>query len=169
MIKHKEIEYRSYGLYSEVAKEMKCTVDQVATVYDWYLNHVLSDVNTKDTVQVHLKGLGKFRFHPGNGMRYLQGYVQQIEKDLYHIEKYNAAINERYIRKNYVKQRYAKLSEAVRSYEVRLEKVYAANLISDAMYQKQFTKLTNLKQKLTDLYEPLQRICKYESTGTQES
>lgn len=164
MINFKEIEYRSYGLYSEVAKDTGYTVDQVSTIYDWYLKKTFDDINNQDTIQVNLSGLGKMKFHPGNGMRYLQGYVEQFNSDLAHISK--KAINEGFIHKTYVKKKYEKVSKAVASYEKRLYKAYEQGGIHDHVFNKQLPKLETLKQKLTDLYEPIQRICNYESEGT---
>lgn len=166
MISFKEIEYRSYGLYSEVAKDTGYSVDQVSTVYDWYLKKTFEDINTKDTVQVNLKGLGKMKFHPGNGMRYLQGYVEQFNKDLVHIGKKSA--NEGFIYKTYIKKKYDKIGAVIESYERRFLKAYEAGGIHDHVYNKQSEKLKVLKQKFTDLYEPVQRVCRYESEGTQE-
>lgn len=166
MISFKEIEYRSYGLYSEVAKDTGYTVDQVSTIYDWYLKKTFDDINNKDTVQVNLKGLGKMKFHPGNGMRYLQGYVEQFNNDLVHLSK--KAAHEGFIYKNYIKKKYDKVSNAVASYERRLHKGYESGGIHDHVFNKQVGKLEILKQKLTDLYEPVQRICSYEPERTQE-
>jgi len=166
MIKFKELEYRSYGLYSEVAKDTGYSVDQVSTVYDWYLRKTFEDITTEDTTQVHLKGLGKMKFHPGNGMRYLQGYVEQLNSDIYHVGK--KASNEGFIYKNYIKKKYEKLRGVIESYERRFIKAYELGGIHNHVYEKQTKKLEILKQKFTDLYEPIQRVCNYEPERTQE-
>lgn len=166
MIRFKELEYRSYGLYSDVAKDTGYTVDQVSTIYDWYLKKTFDDIINKDTVQVNLKGLGKMKFHPGNGMRYLQGYVEQIGEDLKHLAKKD--VNEGYIYKSYVKKKYEKLLKTVESYERRFQKVREAGAMHDHVYNKQIVKLQTLKEKIANLYEPVQRICTIESKGIEE-
>lgn len=35
--KYDSIEIKTYAAYSDVAKELGMTVDQVSTVYEWYL------------------------------------------------------------------------------------------------------------------------------------
>ena len=166
MIKFKELEYRSYGLYSDVAKDTGYTVDQVSTVYDWYLKKTFEDIINKDTVQVNLKGLGKMKFHPGNGMRYLQGYVEQVYSDLTHLEK--KPKNEGFIYKSYVKKKYEKLENAVSSYERRFNKVRELGGMHDYVFNKQTEKLKTLTEKIANLYEPVQRICTIESERTEE-
>ena len=48
----KEVEFKSYGLYSDVAKRTEYTVDQVSTVYDWFLRQSLKEIKFEDTYAV---------------------------------------------------------------------------------------------------------------------
>ena len=71
----KEIEYRSYGLYSEVAKESGHTINDIEKVYNWYLNKTLEAMILKPTLKVYLKNLGRFELDFGAALRYMRGHV----------------------------------------------------------------------------------------------
>ena len=75
---HKEVEYRSYGLYSDVAKQSGYTTAQIDTVYSWYLNKTFADLveiphfaDKQDNNQTSDLGYGWLRALPHHNQRLL--------------------------------------------------------------------------------------------------
>lgn len=172
-----KIEFKSYGLYSEAAKLAQSmgysvTIDQVDTIYSWYIKNVIKELCSNDSLQAHLKGLGKIKF---NAKRAISGLNYQVEKLKTTVEYYlqlkdrlekgeDVAIklNRVYL---VIKGRHSKVIQAVESYGPRLEKLYQKDSISEDQYlfhKKRYIKIT---ETLNQLYEPIQRILRANQEG----
>jgi len=161
-----ELEYRSYGLYSEVAKESGYTINQIEAVYNWYLNKTLDDMILKPTLKVYLKNLGRFELDFGAALRYMRGHVTGLE------EAYQDYINGNdrgWLTPSYFYARYNFLEKALTSLRERLSKIKKADAIRDLVYTNKEAKLSHIEKHLKRLYEPIQRIPEHELKRSPES
>ena len=169
----KEVEFKSYGLYSDVAKKTKYTVDQVSTVYDWYLRQSLKEVKFEDTLQADFKNLGKFRFNPKKGLNYLGKYCNDIENSIKYYNKYVGENTEERVRKvdrAYIvmTRRYEILKPTLDTFIKRLDKFYLEGGIKEDQYEFHKERFLKLENKTNNLYESIQRISKSRKEGSQE-
>ena len=159
----KEVEFKSYGLYSDVAKKTDYTVDQVSTVYDWYLKQTLKKIVTEDTLQADFRNLGKFKFNPKKGLNYLNKYYDNLVRI---IKFYNDSIEEDNIEKRtrverayiILINRFNILKPTVYSFDIRLDKLYAEGAITEDQYTYHKKRIIELINKTNQLHEPIQRI-----------
>ena len=161
----KEIEYRSYGLYSEVAKESGHTINDIETVYNWYLNKTLEDMILKPTLKVYLKNLGRFELDFGAALRYMRGHVTGLE-DAY--EDFIGGNDRGWLTTPYFYSRYSFLEKALDSLRIRLTKIKKADAIRDLVYVNKEAKLSHIENHLKRLYEPIQRIPEHELKRSPE-
>jgi hypothetical protein len=160
-----EIEYRSYGLYSEVAKESGHTITDIETVYNWFLNKTLEDMITKPTLKVYLKNLGRFELDFGAALRYMRGHVTGLEEAY---EDYINGNDRGWLTPSYFYSRYSFLDKAIKSLRERLGKIKKADGIRDLVYVNKEAKLTHIEKHLKRLYEPIQRIPEHELKRSPE-
>ena len=59
MYKKRQIEFKSYGLYSDVAKSSDYTVDQVEKVYDWNIKNEIKEITSGEKLKDYLTKLEK--------------------------------------------------------------------------------------------------------------
>lgn len=160
-MRDKEIEFKSYGLYSDVAKSTDYTVDQISTVYDWYLKKTLKKIVNEDTVQADFKNLGKFKLNPKKGINYLNKYYKKIIDAIQYYEDYKDN-PERDTKVYYaylvIQNRYSTLQPSVLSFNTRLDKLLADGGISKEQYDFHKKRTLDLIEKVNQLYEPIQRI-----------
>jgi hypothetical protein len=167
----KEVEFKSYGLYSDVAKRTEYTVDQVSTVYDWFLRQSLKEIKFEDTLQAEFKNLGKFKFNPKKGLNYLTKYCNDIERSIEYYNKYKDEqteerqfkINRAYI---VMTKRHEILKPTIESFKNRLEKFYLEGGIKEDQYNFHKTRLLKLESKTNNLYESIQRISESRKEGS---
>lgn len=160
-MRDKEIEFKSYGLYSDVAKTTDYTVDQVSTVYDWYLRQSVKEILNEDTIQADFKNLGKFRLNPKKGLNYLNKYYKKIVET---VEYYNTHKDnpERELKVYYaylvINNRYNTLKPSVISFSNRLDKLYKEGGISEDQYNFHKKRTLTLIENINQLYESIQGI-----------
>jgi len=163
--KKKDIEYRSYGLYSEVAKDTDYTINQVETVYSWYLNKTIEDMIAGNSLKVYLKNLGRFEVDFGYGLRYMRGHVTGLTEAL---DDYLKGNDRGWITPAWFVSRYEFLNNALVSLRYRLDKIKSQNGMRDLVYVNKEAKLTHIENNLKKLYEPIQRIPEHELKRTPE-
>jgi hypothetical protein len=159
--KYDSIEIKTYAVYSDVAKELGMTIDQVSTMYEWYLKNTLEDIKELPTVKVRLSGLGVLVFNPKKAIKIVATKIKsetlltlEPREDLTALRGYsNYYMLEEWIK--LVEDRYAR---------GKTKKLYTESLEGylDAM-------LTYTKQTHTKLYESLQRVHGPEPEGVKES
>lgn len=167
----KEVEFKSYGLYSDVAKKTDYTVDQVSTVYDWYLRQSLKEVKFEDTLQAEFKNLGKFKFNPKKGLNYLNKYCNDIETSIDYYNKYkDEETEERIFKVNrafiVMTRRYEILKPTLDTFIKRLDKFYLEGGIKEDQYEFHKKRFFTLEEKTNKLYESIQRISESRKEGS---
>ena len=160
-----ELEYKSYGLYSEVARKIGCSLDDVDAVYSWYLNTTLNDMLTGDNVQVFLKGLGTIKIDFGRGLIYLKGYLNQLNN---RVHAYIEDNRPSYLKLSFLLNRHRMLKETIESMKKRIVKYKEIGAIKEAGYMNKLTRLEQLENQLQIIYESIQRIPEYEQKRTAE-
>jgi hypothetical protein len=162
---HNEVEYRSYGLYSDVAKEIGCTVGQIDTVYSWYLNKTCTDLLEKPTCQIFLKGLGMLQIS-------LPKAVSTLSKNTYGLQQsfseYLNGTAKEYVSRSYLSNRTKEQITATISLKKRINFMLAESIINDTMYQNKMTRVETIESTLNQLYESIQRIPEFEQKRTAE-
>lgn len=172
-----KIEFKSYGLYSEAAKLAQLeghnvTVDQVDKIYTWYIKNVIEELCSNDSLQAHLKGLGKIKFnakraisglnHQVEKLKTLVNYYIQLEDKLNKGEDVSIKLKRVYL---VIKGRHNKIIQAVESYGPRLEKIYQKDSIREDQYFFHKERYIKVKETLNQLYEPIQRILRANQEG----
>jgi len=159
------LEYKSYGLYSEVARKIGCSLDHVDVVYSWYLHTTLNEMLAGDNVQVYLKGLGTIKIDFGRGLIYLKGYLNQLEN---RVGAYIENNRPSYLKLSFLITRHRMLKETIESMKRRIVKFKEIGAIKEAGYMNKLTRLEQLENRLETIYESIQRIPEYEQKRTAE-
>ena len=167
----RQLEFKSYGLYSTVAKDTVYTIDQIETVYSWYIKNTVKALLNGDSVQANLVNLGKIKFHPKKGMIRLKNQQDKVLDIMGYYNKTNTLLEketnpedrEQHISKLgriylLLKNRLSKLELTTESYKIRLDKVKHEGAISDEQYDFQKNRYDIFLKKQTQIYEPIQRI-----------
>lgn len=160
-----DFEYKSYGLYSEVARIIGCSSEDVDAVYTWYVNTNLNEMINSDKVQVFLKGIGTIKIDFGRGLIYLKGYITALES---YTNFYTEQRRPSYLRLSYLKNRYTILKQTIDSMKQRIVKYRNIGAIKEAGYMNKLTRLEQLENRLNTIYESIQRIPEYQQKRTAE-
>lgn len=182
-----KVEFKSYGLYSEVAKqlkeeksEMSITIEQIDTIYSWYIKNVIKLLSTDYSLQANLKGLGKIKFHDKKGVSRLNYYQKRIISLLDYYEKvldrFNKADeedrphlhNKLRIISILANKKFNILEKLGDEYINRLEKYYLKGSISERNYHYFKDRYITFKENQSKLYEPIQRIFSTYEEGTKK-
>jgi hypothetical protein len=162
---HKEVEYRSYGLYSDVAKQTGYTATQVDAVYSWYLNKTMSDLVDKPTCQIFLKGLGMLQISLPTAVNTLNKTTLGVKKTL---EDYLNGTSKEYVSVSFLDRRVSNLLSASASLKQRATSLKSRDIINDTLYINKITRIESIESTLKQLYESIQRIPEYEQKRTPE-
>ena len=170
MYKKRQIEFKSYGLYSEVAKSSEYTVDQVQTVYDWYIKNTIKEITSGEKLQAYLPNLGKLKFHAKKGMSRLIIQQRKVTEIIGHYNR-NAALEVQDTSKDesfgrtkleriiaLLLNRYDKVELTRKAYINLLEKINMQGAISEDQYQFQKNRFKKFSEKQTEIYESIQRV-----------
>ena len=159
--KYDSIEIKTYAAYSDVAKELGMTIDQVSTAYEWYLKNTIEDIKELPTVKVRLSGLGVLVFNPKKALKIISTKIKsetlltlQPREDLTAVRGYSNF----YLIEDWIKifeERYAR---------GRSKKLYTASYEQYIDHCAESAKKNHLK-----LYESLQRVHGPEPEGVKES
>jgi hypothetical protein len=182
-----KVEFKSYGLYSEVAKQLKeenhkttMTIDQIDAVYSWYIKNIIKGLVSDYSLQANLKGLGKIKFHDKKGVSRLNYYQKRIISLLDYYEKvldrFNKAPeedrphlhNKLRIMSILANKKYNILESLGNEYINRLEKYYSKGSISERNYHYFKDRYIKFKENQSELYEPIQRIFSTYEEGTKK-
>lgn len=158
--KYDSIEIKTYAAYSDVAKELGMTVDQVSTVYEWYLKNTIEDIKQLPTVKVRLSGLGVLVFNPKKALTIIIKKIrseylltQEPREDLTAVRGYT---------------NYYMIGEWFRLFEERYERAKQKKLYTPAYVEYVDGDLERQKQNHKNLYESLQRVHGPEPEGVKE-
>ena len=162
---HKEVEYRSYGLYSDVAKQSGYTTGQIDTVYSWYLNKTFADLVEKPTCQIFLKGLGMLQIHLSSAVNNLSRSAYGLEQSL---QQYDSGMSKDYMSFSYLNERVTAFMSASSSLKERANIMLEKEIINETLYQNKMTRIESIDLKLNQLYESIQRIPELEQKRTAE-
>jgi hypothetical protein len=161
----KEVEFKSYGLYSEVARQVDCTAADVDTIYSWYMAKTLDQLNNEHSIQALVKGLGHIKIDFNRGLRFFKGYITGLETQvIWYLDKNRPS----YLRLSFLIARHKALSETVTSMKIRLEKYWEMGAIKEAGYMNKLTRLDYMQNRLNIIYESIQRIPEFEQKRTAE-
>jgi len=166
------IEFKVYGFYTEVAKDLKCTSDQVSAIYDWILNKTLTEFKQKDdAIQMEIKGLGKLHFDPKKGYIHLNKNI--IYKMVRSIDIINSVLfdekgnlkeltiqeaGRNFIHVKATVNKHKKLTEAVRIYKIKLDRFYIEGNLIERQYHYLKNRLEKTLEQHSKNYESIQRI-----------
>lgn len=182
-----KVEFKSYGLYSEVAKQLKeeksemtPTIDQIDAIYSWYIKNIIKSLSSDYALQANLKGLGKIKFHDKKGASRLKYYQNRIISllDYYTkvLGKYDNAseedkpylFNKLRIMSILANKKYTMLEKLGNEYINRLEKYYSKGSISERNYHYFKDRYITFKENQSKIYEPIQRILSTHEEGTKK-
>ena len=158
--RYEGIEIKTYAAYSEVAKENDMTIDQVSTIYEWYLKKTIEDIRDLPTVKVRMSGLGVLVFNPNKAIKIIATKIkseylitQESREDCTALRGYN---------------NYYMLKEWLRLFEERYERGKSKKLYTDVVVDYMDRELIRQKQNHKNLYESLQRVHGPEPEGSEE-
>jgi hypothetical protein len=172
-----QIELKVYGLYSSVAEEVGCRVNDVDKVYTWYTEQINKALRDPKTVQIYLKGMGALRANPAcitNAMysriaraMHIAGFMVNVPK--HHTLRKYEVLNREYLR----------FEKAYTEGMEKMEILMQLDVYNTPLYEKQRQRLLSFKEThLNKLYESVQRIyesyqkgcaeCGQDSGGTQQ-
>lgn len=158
--KYDNIEIKTYAAYSEVAKELGMTIDQVSTVYEWYLKNTVEDIKQLPTVKVRLSGLGVLVFNPKKAARIIATKIKsetlltlEPREDLTAVRGYS---------------NYYMLKEWIKLFEDRYNRALSKKLFVGEYAASCDRSLALIKQNHTLLYESLQRVHGSEPEGVKK-
>ena len=160
-----DFEYKSYGLYSEVARMIGCSSEDVDAVYSWYVNNNLNEMIHSDKVQVFLKGIGTIKIDFGRGLIYLKGYITALNA---YTNFYTENKRPSYLRLSYLEKRAQLLQATIESMKRRIVKFREIGAIKEAGFMNKLTRLEQLENQLKTIYESIQRIPEYQQKRTAE-
>ena len=158
--KYDNIEIKTYAAYSEVAKEMDMTIDQVSTVYEWYLKKTIEEIKELPTVKIRLSGLGVLVFNPNKALKIISTKLksetlltESPREDLTALRGYN---------------NYYMLENWIKLFEDRYERGKSKKLYVPVVVDYFDRNIITLKQNHQNLYESLQRVHGPEPEGSKE-
>lgn len=162
-----ELEFRVYGFYTSVAKELKTTASNVDTVYTWYLNKSLQQIEEEPSLQVFFKNLGMLKTNLTEGTRGLGRYTYGLEESL---ARYFNELESKFEKPSagYLVYRCNQLMEAMKSFVERIERLRAEGDINESVYINRLARLEHINKKLNELYESIQRIPELEQKRSSE-
>jgi hypothetical protein len=162
-----EIEFRVYGFYSSVAKELKTTVNNVDAVYTWYLGKSLQQIEEEPSLQVFFKNLGMLKINLTEGTKGLGRCVFGLEESL---ARYFDELENKFEKPTaaYLVYRCNQLMTAMKSFKERIERMRVEGDINEAVYANRLARLEHIDKKLTELYESIQRIPELEQKRVPE-
>lgn len=168
--KPSEIEFRTYGLYSGVAKQLNIPAGDVDAIYSWYLKNTLADMTKKDTKQVFLKNLGMFKLKPKEATYSLGRAVYGLTDSLnnYFTRGTQEQFKQGHISLYYLKTRAVKITEGIKTLRIRLNDLKQSGLINELSLVNYLTRLDQIENQLNQLYESIQRIPELEQKRTTE-
>lgn len=153
------IEVRSHGMYSAVAEELGLTIQQVETVYEWYMSKTLTEVKEKPTVKVKLSGLGTLVFDVKKACKFLYNKILFYQNHMSHSNLWPSAQNPR----EYYMQTWQKygalLDKTDKLFERAVGKKYYTPL--QEKYYGDFLKA--IRNHHNNFYESIQRVFGNES------
>lgn len=167
MRKDLQIELKVFGLYSTVAKELKCTSSEVDEVYSWYLEEIANSLKKTNTKQIYLKNLGRLRANPAcipnilyyNIPKYRDMITYMIKFPKYHTHKKVAMMTKIY---EFYKKVY---EDGVEKIDLLLQEP----IFDKPMYHKQKQRLLDFEQtRLIPIYESICRLHEAAQAGSQE-
>lgn len=180
MYKKRQIEFKAYGLYSDVAKSSNYTVDQVEKVYDWYIKNTIKEITSGEKLQAYLPNLGKLKFHAKKGMSRLIIQQRKVIEILGHYNR-NASLEvqdtsrDRYYGNTKLDRitalllnRYEKVELTRKAYINLLEKLNLQGAIAEDQYLFQKNRFKKFSEKQTEIYESIQRILRDNQERSQK-
>jgi len=165
-INGKETEFKCYGLYSSVAKELDCTNADVDTVYSWYLDQLIKETTEEEVLQVMLRGLGTIKINLKKGISFLQGYTISLQKITGYYQEHPEKKTE--VKAKALNARCIQLLTTADSLKARVSKMKDLDLINETGYINKITIIDKIKNQLDNLYESIQRIPGPEYQGPEE-
>jgi len=158
--KYDSIELKTYAAYSDVAKTLGMTNDQVSTVYEWYLKKTIEDIKDLPTVKVRLSGLGVLVFNPNRAIKIISKKIrseylltQEPREDLTALRGY---------------ANYYMLECWIKMLDDRYQRGLSKKLYIPAVVQYMDNQILVQKQNHKNLYESLQRVHGPEPEGAKE-
>jgi hypothetical protein len=165
MRKQSEVEYRCYGLYSEVSKATGYTSEQIDTVYSWYINKTIASAIEKPSCQIYFKNLGMLQLNLSTALNTLNKNTFSLEESL---EEYLDGNRKEYVTESFLNKRVKGLIRATNSLKERVNFVREKEVINETRYMNVTTRIEKVESKLNQLYESIQRIPEYEQKRTAE-
>lgn len=176
MFLEKRLELKVFGLYSKVAEELNCKVQDVDKVYSWYLDKVYRSLKDTNTVQIFLKGMGAFRANPACVSNVLYTRIHkpiQMANVMVSIPKHHTLRKFKIMEKEHIK-----FHNAYQQAKDKMDVLLELEPYKKPMYYKQKVRLYNFEEShLNKLYESVQRIyeayragdneCRQDSGGTE--
>ena len=162
----KETEFKCYGLYSSVAKDLDCTSADVDIVYSWYLDQVIKTTTEEEVLQVMLRGLGTIKINLKKGISFLQGYTISLQKITGYYQEHPEKKTE--VKAKALNARCLQLLATADSLKARVSKMKDLDLINETGYINKTTIIDKIKNQLDNLYESIQRIPGPEYQGSEK-
>lgn len=160
-----EIKFNTHGFFSAVARKAGYTASDVNTVYTWYLNQSLEQVQKNPACKVALKGLGSLKFSPGLSIRNLTGFITGLENSVNGFLDVESESRTSY---SYLVSRHKDLLAALHSFRERLLRLKEAGFVNETYYINKITRSEQLENQLNQIYESIQRIPEYQQKRTTE-
>jgi len=162
-----QIEIKVFGLYSLVARELKCTNGNVDLVYSWYIDEVYKGLKKPKTKQIYLKGLGALRANPACIPNILYSNVvrlRELTNYMLRIPKYHT------IRKYTLMRKMYDNFESVYLQGIdKMELLLKEPIFNKPVHQKQRARLDEFKEtRLDKLYESICRLHQVAEARTEK-
>lgn len=154
------IEVKTYAGYSEVAKELGMTIDQVGTVYEWYLKKTIEDIIELPTVKVRLSGLGVLVFNPVKAMKLIAKKIKAEDYKTIELTEYLTPL------RGYA--HYYLIEEWFNMFDARYERGKSKKLYYEQLLTFLEGEIGRQRQNHKNLYESLQRVHGPEPEGAKE-
>lgn len=158
--KYDNIEIKTYAAYTDVAKDLGMTIDQVSTVYEWYLKKTVEDIKELPTVKVRLSGLGVLVFNASKALKIIATKIkseylltQEPREDLTALRGYN---------------NYYMLEDWLRMFDERYERAKEKKYYNEVVLDYLEKTVAYVKLTHKNLYESLQRVHGPEPEGSKE-
>lgn len=153
-----EIEFKVYGFYSQVAKQLDTTIDAVDTVYSWYTDNIIKELETSSARKVFLQKLGILKFDIVRGTEGLGRAVFTLNKSY---EKHllgTPTKNSDRVSKSYLVSRYEETIEGIAAFRERLRLHLESESITLKRFELAEKRLQKIETDLEKLYEKIKRI-----------
>jgi hypothetical protein len=160
-----DIVFKSHGFFSPIAKKTNYSIEDINTIYTWYVNNTLSELAEKPACQVFMKGLGILKFDAGLALRNLTGYITGLQKNVAEMTDENSKSHVKY---SYITKRHALLSDAVLEFQSRLTKLKKEGFYNETYYINKLARSEKLQIELNQIYESIQRIPEDQRKRTSE-